>query len=312
MRRIILVGLAMLAACGPARTVTDTDVGRDVVPWIDRPYAAASPSPLPEGVEACSAADLEIGGFGDAGPAAGTIYAEAEVRNVSSTPCALTPKATVRYLDDDAVVESSPLETYGEAVFVPIESEVASAGAKRVRLRIAIPNVCPPPAATSVTVSLFPGEETLDLPPGSGSASPAPGDCGEEGHYTLSVEAPDADPESPLDALEAAIRTEGVVVPGIAFRYFVRLFNPTDRAIALDPCPGYSEGLKAPHGGQATYVLNCSEVRSIPPEQAVVYEMYLEVPEEFGPETNPERRALLTWSILGGGPSASAEVQVAG
>lgn len=313
MRRIVLVGLAMLAACSPVRTVTAPGASAGVVPWIDTPYATPSPSPLPPGVGSCSASDLEIGKFGDAGPAAGTIYAEAEVRNVTSTPCALTSKSTVRYLDADGeVVESSPLETYGDAVFVPAENEVASDGAKRVRLRIAIPNVCPPPVATELAITLFPGSERLELPPGSGSASPVPGGCGEEGHYTLSVELPDTDPDSPLAGLEAAIDAEGPVAPGSAFRYFIRLSNPTPRAIALDPCPGYTEGFKAPHGGQAAYVLNCSEVTSIAPGETVVYEMYLEVPEEFGPETNPQRRALLTWQILGGGPGATAELQVAG
>lgn len=312
MRRIVLVGLVMLAACGPVRTVTTPGSSADVIPWIDSRYVTPSPSPLPPGVGSCSAADLEIGEFGDAGPAAGTIYAEAEVRNVTSTPCALTPKSTVQYLDEDGeVVQNSPLETYGEAVFVP-SAEEASDAAKSVRLRIAIPNVCPPAAATELAISLFPGTETMQLPPGSGGPSPSPGECGEAGRYTLSVERAGSEPESPLAGLTAEIRAPATVVPGSTFRYLVHLTNRTAKAVALDPCPGYAEGFKAPHGGGAAYLLNCSEVTSIGPGQTVVYEIYLEVPEEFGPETNPERRALLTWGILGGGPGASAEVQVAG
>jgi hypothetical protein len=312
MRRTIILLLGLLVACGQARTVAGSGKA-DVVPWIDTAYVTATPSPLPPDAGSCSAADLEIGPFGDAGPAAGTIHAEAEVRNISSSPCALTPKSAVLYRDDDGkVVQNGTLETYGDAVFVPTAGEEASDRAKGVRLRIAIPNVCPPPVATELAITLFPGTETMDLPPGSGGPSPSPDECGEAGDYTLSVEHAETEPESPLADLTAEIRAPEVVAPGSSFRYLVHVTNPTAQAVALDPCPGYTEGFKAPHGGQANYLLNCSEVTSIGPGETVVYEMYLEVPEDFGAETNPERRALLTWAMLGGGPSANAEVQVAG
>jgi hypothetical protein len=313
MRRKVVVLLGLLVACGPARTTTDTHPSAQVVPWIDTAFAASTPSPLPTGVDHCSAADLELGAFGDLGAAAGTSYTEAEVRNGSSSACVLTSKVAVHYLDEDGeTVQTSPLETSQDAVLVPTERSVGNGAAERIHLRIAIPGVCPPQVATSLAIRLFPGTETMQLPPGSGGPSPSPGECAEAGHYTLSVEPAGTEPSSPLAVFDAEIRAPDTVTPGTTFLYRVHLTNPSLQAVTLDPCPGYSEGFKAPNGGQASYLLNCSDVKVIAAGQTIIYEMELEVPENFGPETNPQRRALLGWTMIGGGPSASAEVEVLG
>ncbi|MGH2783902.1 MAG: hypothetical protein ACRDJ1_01435 [Actinomycetota bacterium] len=311
MRRIFLVLLGLLVACGAVRPATTSDQSDQVVPWTETAYIA--PTPTPFDGSSCSADDLELGAFAGPQPAAGTSYTDAAVRNVSPSPCALTPKNQVTYRNAEGTVVQSgpPLETSGNAVIVPTEGSVASGQAERISLQLAIPNVCPAPEAATVTLTLFPGSETLALPPGSGGPSPSPAECFAVGRYILSAVTANAEPGSPLAVLQTALRAPGPVTPGTSFRYFVDLTNPTAKPVALDPCPGYVEGLKAPNGGGASYLLNCTTVTSIEPGRTVTYEMYLEVPEGFGAETNPERRAILTWLLLGGGPGASAEVQVA-
>jgi hypothetical protein len=68
----------------------------------------------------------------------------------------------------------------------------------------------------------------------------------------------------------------------VAVTYVVTLTNTTAQAVALDPCPVYTESTYSPAGASPSvhsYYLNCGIVRSIPAHGRVRYQMKIQAPD---------------------------------
>jgi hypothetical protein len=75
--------------------------------------------------------------------------------------------------------------------------------------------------------------------------------------------------------LEARIDLPSSVRAGATILYTVTLTNPTDVAVSLRPCPGYTDGLGS------SFALNCDTVHAIPPHGHVDYAMRIRIPEKY-------------------------------
>lgn len=82
----------------------------------------------------------------------------------------------------------------------------------------------------------------------------------------------------PVDRLQARIDAPRSAKGGTTLSFSVVLHNPTDGAIALDPCPGYWVHLSAFGGSDVHAQLNCDTVHRIDPGQSVRFAMRIRVP----------------------------------
>jgi hypothetical protein len=78
------------------------------------------------------------------------------------------------------------------------------------------------------------------------------------------------------------------VAAGSTLDYVVDLTNPTQKAVALDPCPVYGESLETV---EAVYLLNCGGV-SVPAGGSVRFEMHLALPI-----STPRGPGLVQWAM---------------
>ena len=123
--------------------------------------------------------------------------------------------------------------------------------------------------------------------------------------------------QEPVSALVPAPGSVASLIPhleipktvkaGSLLHYQVVLENQSDKAIDLQPCPVYQEGITALGGpiqtSSQTLELNCTTVHLIKPHQEITYEMVIAVPSETGP-------AKFSWQIAPGGPYAGAGLTI--
>ncbi|WP_375399237.1 hypothetical protein [uncultured Amnibacterium sp.] len=112
----------------------------------------------------------------------------------------------------------------------------------------------------------------------------------------------------PLSALTAAIELPATLHAGVTTDYTVRLTNSTGTAIALTPCPSYTQiVLGAPQSAAnrpagSRFRLNCASVGSLAAGASVTFAMRVTIPADARGETK------VTWSLESpGAPSVVAE-----
>lgn len=97
------------------------------------------------------------------------------------------------------------------------------------------------------------------------------------------------------------------VKAGSLLHYQVVLENQSNKAVELQPCPVYEEGITALGGPIQTSFhsleLNCTSVRSIQPHDQITYQMVIPVPAEPGP-------AKFSWQIAPGGPHVGVALTI--
>ena len=109
---------------------------------------------------------------------------------------------------------------------------------------------------------------------------------------------------SPLALLESAVHLDGRALPGSELHYTVVLTNPTAAAIALTPCPSFTQSLFGDRElSSATLRLNCAAGGdAIAAGESVAYEMRLAIPAHVAADA-----VKLSWK-LENGPTAGTNV----
>jgi hypothetical protein len=103
--------------------------------------------------------------------------------------------------------------------------------------------------------------------------------------------------------LKSRINLPRLVHNGATIFYTVTLTNPTDVAVSLQPCPGYTDGLNR------SLALNCDTVHEIPPHSHVDFAMRLRLPAKY----TRAGIAKVVWSLnTPTGPRAAAVAGVVG
>ena len=109
---------------------------------------------------------------------------------------------------------------------------------------------------------------------------------------------------SPLALLQSAVHLDGRAMPGSELHYTVTLTNPTAKAIALTPCPSFTQSLFGDRElSAATLRLNCGATgNEIAAGKSIAYEMRLAIPAHVAADA-----VKLSWK-LADGPTAGTTV----
>jgi hypothetical protein len=332
--RAIAILSVVLAACGDhagsALSGGSGSPASSPVPWISAPASfapipTATPEPIPTGMRACRAVDLEARhewAQGGGGWWSGNLLLTAR-----ADACLIHGLVELRFLDPlgDEIVRTTPPRP---GAF----RDWAVAG--EVQVQWLLSNWCEPRVPVGAIVVLLPGDPApiiarLDPPMGVGArcnSANAP-----KGATTMAVgPRPTLEPvATPSPAIWAAhIDAPSTTVAGETLRYVVTLTNLTSGALVLDPCPSYLEWLgghplptEAPPsnfpsfkiwvpivryagGVKESHVLNCVSAPSIKSGASTAFEMRIAVPADAnGSDT-------LRWAFFGGTPSASAPITI--
>ncbi|MEH0933069.1 hypothetical protein [Micromonospora sp. CPCC 205558] len=107
-------------------------------------------------------------------------------------------------------------------------------------------------------------------------------------------------PSSPLDRLTVAVQGPSTAVAGSRLTFRVTLANPTDRPLALDPCPAYlmelfslGDASNDAVNSSQLYRLNCRALPQIAAGGSAVFEMVAEVPASM----RAGRQLTVTWKF---------------
>jgi hypothetical protein len=112
----------------------------------------------------------------------------------------------------------------------------------------------------------------------------------------------------PLSSLNATVNAPQTVARGTVLTYQLTLANPSQAAVALSPCPSYTEVLGGGDSNavQQTLVLNCQAGASIAAGAALTYQIELSVPASAAPGDTK-----LTWQLqVPNGPVAGTIITV--
>ncbi|MGH9066710.1 MAG: DUF4232 domain-containing protein, partial [Acidimicrobiales bacterium] len=166
----------------------------------------------------------------------------------------------------------------------------------------AYPGGAPQPAGpdTRLTVTLA-GGGTLALPD---VVYPV---CGmSEEAFSFPLPPPTYPPDA-VASLRVGIDAPAQVRAGTTLVYTVTLTNPGAKAVALDPCPSYIQGLAGLAGAEkALGGLDCRHARPVPAHGSETFVMHLGIPA-----TAPSGETTLHWLLVRpGGQSAGARVSV--
>ncbi|MGH2972142.1 MAG: DUF4232 domain-containing protein [Gaiellaceae bacterium] len=277
---LCFIGLG--AGCGSTGHAT----GR--VPWVNRPvarYEVPAPTliPYPVSAPACHARQLRVR-QGRGGAAAGTLYERLVLTNVSKRSCLLRGYPTITGVGSSGsrvrlrprregftffqLVASNVLP--GAHTFIGLATSDGCDGGTRKpsvyrELDISIGNGETVRAAPSVRVEDVCGlfVSSFGVPARYTPLKPAPG--------------------TPA-TLSASVQLPKMIHAGKLLRYTVTLSNQSATAIALDPCPGYNEGIYAAGLVVRRWLaLNCDTVHTIAPHSQVRYAMELAIPAKASP-----------------------------
>lgn len=268
------------------------------VPWLDRPAVVPTPAPAP--TPAPEPACLRVGAAaGRAGAAMGTHSESVQITNTGTEPCLLAgyPTSLVGLTATGAAVSLKPVDT-DATQHIPTDLAPGQSG----DLAILTPDMCGLSSPGDVFVGVRVG-----LPSGVAVAVPLAlnTSCGRPMLSELGVNPPtELVPHSHLDVLTAALDPPRSMTSGAVATYMVTIRNPTAGAVALDPCPVYTEGLKAVSASIRAYRLDCPP--SIPSRRTVTFAMRLRIPPGLVAGTR-----LLVWSIPNTRVTTSAWVTVA-
>jgi hypothetical protein len=335
---LVSIGIALaVSGCGtnagdglPPRVSAPANLEPDgSVPWVDEPaglrefeFKPVARPPL-EGAPPCRADQLDgtlerwtrkgsSDGAGTPpvrdGPAG--LFGLIEVRNASSSPCAFAGLAGVRLF---IAGRPARVRARSAASDEALRRVVPMRPGDRASLRVDwSPPYCGARGSQRLEVSLPQDGGTLTVPVVR-AATPV---CSRvETHPELASVLstslfdvpPVTPPASPLDPLRASVELPPeAAAPGGPLRFAVRLRNPTDEPIALDPCPGYmisrfalSTGPEPGLNDTRLYRLNCRPVETVPAGEAIRFRMQTAIPAR-GPGSDGMQ---LTWSLLAPGLS---------
>jgi hypothetical protein len=320
---LALVPLALMPlargplARGPGHAVTapgpgGTGSGEPApVPWLNLPVPSASPSPAVSTATAapCATADLSRATVDSTGGAGGHTGYRMTVRNTGARRCTLVGPATVGGTDttsgrrltvtsgaptffDNPGDQRPPTLDAGQSASVTLVGDNGCDGGLNAH------------TYHFSTIGVAGRQDRLS---GVTLTSSCPLQLGPWGRP---VATPETEPSSPAYVdLRAQLDAPATATRGQPLRYVVVLTNPTTAAIALDPCPAYTEQLWKV---LASFSLNCAGIE-IPADGSVRFAMQLTLPAE--PALVPSGPATLSWNLGGPGGSsvaATAAVTVTG
>jgi Protein of unknown function (DUF4232) len=272
------------------------------VPWVAR-IAPAPTTPAPVALPTatarfapCTAAHLS-GHAGDLSEGAGGRSADLVVTNVGSAPCSITGGPS----GADGILTDGSRQAL---VFAASQAGAFGLSGPPVNLRpgqsaMAVisggdgPGMCAGSRGYDLSAVLLGIGTTgwVRVPfPGKGSMWAGEGplvlySCAPAAPFVSGFGVPipsDAPPPSPLDVLTITRSMPASLAPGSMADYTVTLDNPTARAVALDPCPAYSQFIVPAHGKPllpgSYYYLNCAAAPRIPAHGAVTFAMRIQVP----------------------------------
>lgn len=302
-----LLALPLAAGCGrqtsqpvavqvePSAT-TVHPAADDVVPWADRPFQSHEPreippTPVDRSVPLCRARQLSAA-FAGRDAATATRLLHLDIRNESRSPCRAEGRAR-RITGIQAGVRRT-LHLYREDFPGPYSPVVLkpgeAAGLTMTYIgRCDLPEDKRQPPYRDLYLTAFGGE--IKIRPGGGIGEldlgcrpPSEDDIGatDIGVVVETQYAPD-----PTQSLRVRIQESPAPVrPGEVLRYVVTLSNPTREAIALDPCPSFSQsvpdlGVKSPNQ------LNCPKARPVPARGEERFAMQLTIPSTAAPGRYP-------------------------
>lgn len=301
-------------------TGTPTAAGRaGVVPWVNtpgtpEPASALAPSAPPAASwPSCAPAALR-GAFGSVSDWAGTSGVSLTIANAGRRGCVLTgaPSAVVLVRPNGATVPVTRRPV--SAASVDLHAPAALAPGQHAEFVLAASDVCP--RQVPLTSAEF---KAVRFRVGSGPwmrvAAPNGGTidlaCARWfSGFGTRLRAPDPVKANPLHALQVTSTMPATVRAGTRVRYRVTLSNPTGHAVALSPCPTYTEFLTParsdPQRAQHTYRLNCAGAGGrIPAHGRVVFAMQVPAPPTPG-------AAKFGWSIANAGLNIGRALTVTG
>ena len=302
------------------------------VPWLDAPYTGPRATPtetmdVKAAYPTCSAADLEVtfAGWGpdDLGGAGTTGWIVA--RTKGSVTCWLEGEAKVKLLDGSGQVLATGSGGDGPmspAVLrpglAPVSSAPPSDGPLGPELlpgyaygEFRVVGFCDPARVPAAIDATLPNGAHLQLavhPPPVSSCTATPG-LSVTVWWFSSFDKPQPK-VLPPSWLQPIVSLPDEAVVGQTMHFTVALQNDFEAPVALEPCPAYTIGVATltpfGKGGPQVireYVLNCANVKTIPPHSAVAFAMQFDVPADT-PLTD---KLWFNWSL---GPKEQVNVGV--
>lgn len=282
---VFLMGMALAAAAVAAGSN---------VPWQNVPMAA--PQEQKAQIVAqhpCSDADLKTV-VGQTGARRGFATQELLFTNQGSDACYLSGAPGIQLLPSDAAPQT--LAIHPNALANVQERADLAPGDTAVVL-IGTPGSCDAAVGTKRNVS-----KRLQITPPGGGKRALDGAhvdtlCGNASVLHLQVVHNEAAPTSPLAHLAGTINVPASVKPGSILHYSVTLTNDTKGAIALTPCPSYTQSFYANDtGSNTTLQLNCAAAGGqIAAGASATFDMQVAVPANL-----PTGGAKLSWKLQNG------------
>jgi hypothetical protein len=241
----------------------------------------------------CRAADLDIAA-GLAGAFQGMATQEVTLRDHASDACFLAGAPQVVLTNAGALSRVNPGQ------FAAKRLDVASGSS--AGLVLGTPETCAGSGKPVVTTSVL-----LTLPAGDAvtvGGTRIDTECGAATvvEFGAADVLPAATP-GPIGSLSATVDVPQTVARGKVLTYLVTLANPTSAAVALSPCPSYTQVLGTV---QQTLVLNCQGAASIAANATATFQMQLTVPASAPPGDTK-----LSWTLeVPEGPLAGALITV--
>ncbi len=281
-----------------------TEPASNVVPWVNRPAPAYTPSPTPPTYPSgppCSASALTLSGTSK-GVGAGQTLLRVSFRNVSSSPCELLGYPTLTGVGPGGAL--TPIHASREGPYFLNSTGAASPGSL-IAVNLVGSDRCTRQATFKVLRLVLPSGAHVDVRApvwvacGVGVSRFGVPNAAELGHVDTSP-------------LKVSLQAPRVVASSSTLRYTVKITNTADRPYALEPCPSYEEYIYVLPGKQGirpavtdrNYHLNCDVVPQIPPHQTVTFAMVIDVPQGSGD-------AKFAWILnVTGSPAAGTAMQV--
>jgi hypothetical protein len=286
--------LTLALGCGGHSQAPTSSGAVRSIPWLDR---AGVPNQLAGTVlaaRACGARDLVLT-IGPSGAHRGMATQELRLRNQGRDACFIAgaPRSQLADVRAQGGVSSERFSALrldlqpGQSANLMIGAPVGCAASASPRL------------STHIEMTLPNG----DLVAANGTRVDT--ECGPARVVDFSPVAPAVAP-SPLGVLRVSLIAPRSAAHGAVLTYRITLTNPSSRAIALSPCPSYTESVGTGPAIQRTLVMNCAAATFIRAGASLVYEMRLPLPQSaaHGP-------ARLYWRLeVAYGPTAGSAISI--
>ncbi len=304
----VAVGIVRGPLSSPDVPIGSPSPSASAIPWRDLPpveYSGAGLDIRPIAT-ACTAADLTLDGV-STGAAMGTQYHSIKVRDAGATRCTLAGRPELLFTGAGATrtAQTSPVTYFGAA---PNSIPATIDAGEPAWLDVQTYGGC---FTSANQAHIILDDIALRLPDGSTLPlrSTVDATCG-VGMSEWFRPTPEQ-PPLPWVGLTITITAPTTAKLGQTLEYVVELTNSSDVAVALTPCPNYTQTLTGPGTplkGGAVGQLNCA-VATIPAHSRVRFDMHLAIPN--GPV--PDGPVSLRWALDPGQadePMPSATVSV--